>query len=63
MPEASTATAVAMSVLLLPKLLAHTKFPDESNFDTKASFRPADVRFAVPTPGLKSVVSRKYPAV
>ena len=59
MPEASTATALAMSVLLLPKLLAHKKFPAESNFDTKTSLWPADVRFAVPTPGSKSTVLLK----
>ena len=52
-----------MSFEVPPKLLAQTKLPEESNFETKTSPRPAEVRLLVPAPGSKSAVPSKYPVV
>ena len=52
-----------MSVPVPPKLLAHTRSPDESNFDTNTSSSPFEVSSSVPSPGLKSAVPSKYPVV
>ena len=63
MPDESTATEVANSVLVPPKDLAHNRFPAESNFDTNTSLAPFDVRLTVPAPGSKSNVPWKSPMV
>ena len=67
MPDESTATALPLVEARLspPNLLAHTRSPDESNFDTNASGWPvtAAVNSVVPAPGLKSTVSRNCPVV
>jgi hypothetical protein len=52
-----------MSSALPPKLLAHTKLPEESSFETKTSLLPTEVRLVVPAPGSKSIVLQKYPVV
>ena len=52
-----------MSVSVPPKLLAHTRSPDESSFDTNTSLPPFEVRLRVPAPGSKSTVPSKYPVV
>ena len=59
LPDESTATELPNSPLLLlpPKLLAHARFPDESNFNTNTSEPPFMVRLVVPAPGSKSTVS------
>ena len=51
------------SIEVPPKLLAQTKLPEESNFETKTSTSPAEVRVVVPAPGSKSAVPWKDPAV
>ena len=43
--------------------MAHTRSPDESNFETNTSCWPSEVRLAVPEPGSKSTVPLKYPVV
>jgi len=56
LPSAATASAVPASVLVPPRLLAHTKSPAASNFHTNASEPPAPVSGELPAPGSKSTV-------
>ena len=63
MPDESTATDSDWSSLVPPKLLAHTRFPDESNFDTNTSKLPFEVRLVVSAPGSKSTVPLNLPVV
>ena len=66
MPDESNATDWPTSPPVSPKLLAHTRSPAESNFETNRSLAvppPAEVNSVVPAPGSKSTVFRNPPVV
>ena len=52
-----------MSAEVPPKLLAQTRLPAESSFETKTSVPPVEARLVDPAPGSKSTVPLKDPVV
>ena len=60
LPDESSAIEVTVR---LPICLTHTRFPDESNFNTNVLLLLEAVRLAVPGPGSKSTVPVKDPVM